>query len=138
MNLYELTKNIQSLAYLDHVNFNEAGDVYELNKRMDIKYPAFILSEDTHRYNYSEGVEYYNFNVFFVDRLTENKANELNVKNWANRACVNLVKNITEKMPGAIISTETNINTFTERFESLCAGAFANITLRVDEECVCK
>ena len=130
MTLYELTKMIEKFATLEHVNSTFVGDIYDLNHLQCIKYPAFVVTQGTHTPSFNDETLGINYSLFFVDRLLEDKSNELEVQSWAIEAVNNLVNNITENKLGYIDGT-ASVNTFTERFDSLCAGAFANINLKI-------
>lgn len=128
-NLYELTKYIETLAGAEHVNNIYEGDVYEINKNQDTKYPAFVITETQHSGNGTDTMTY-GYSLFFIDRLLEDKSNELEIKDWAKRAIENVITNISVSNTGYVKDNYT-ITTFTERFESLCAGAFSQIRVEV-------
>lgn len=84
MKLYDVISNIQRLALADpNIGFCEEGDVYELNKQMDISYPACIVTQSQHVGNLNDDTVTYAVTIFMVDRLTEDKSNKLEVQSWA-------------------------------------------------------
>lgn len=86
MKLYQITKIIEKLASLEHINSVYEGDIYELNSRQDVEYPAFVITQGQHINNYNDSNFTINYNVFFVDRLLDDKSNELEIQNWATEA----------------------------------------------------
>ncbi len=109
------------------------GDIYELNHYQDIKYPAFCATQGQH----SEAGDwrYYQFNLFYVDRLTSTHGNSQEIQSEAIDALSRIIRNITSYG----IETEGTVtyDVFTERFDSECAGAYATVTFgtMVDDIC---
>lgn len=130
MTLYELTKLIEKFATLEHVNSTFVGDIYDLNHLQNIEYPAFVITQGSHSQSFNDETMNINYSLFFVDRLLEDKSNELEVQSWAVEAVNNLVNNITEQKIG-YVEGAGSVTTFTERFDSLCAGAYATINLKM-------
>lgn len=131
MNLYEITQKIVDIASIAHVNSYFVGDIYDLNTRQDITYPAFVITQGQHRTDYKTDTRIINYNLFLVDRLLEDKSNELEIQDWAERNINRIVNLITEAKLG-YVNQESTVTTFTERFDSLCAGAFGSINITTD------
>ena len=135
MNLYNLLSTIKDLSAFEMVNSAFIGDVYEVNSRQDVEYPICVLTEGTHVGNTEEDTEIYNISLFLIDRLTEDESNELDIKSWANEGVKDIINRIEETNVG-IVHNGWQINTFTQRFESLCAGAYATIQIETSgNEC---
>lgn len=132
MTLLEIIKHIQDIAKVNHTNSSFVGDIYELNQRQDIEYPAFVVTQGTHQTNNEEDLDIYNLNLFYVDRLLEDKSNELDVQDWAYNGLSSIIDALEVGNIG-FQYTASSINTFTERFDSLCAGAFANLQIQVEK-----
>lgn len=129
MNLYEITKNIEKLASAEHVSSIYEGDIYDLNKQQDIRYPVFVITQQSHAGSTNDKIKI-GYNLFFVDRLLEDKSNQLEIQDWAIRATENVIEGITAANLG-YVSDNYTINTFTERFDSLCAGAVCQMQVNV-------
>ena len=135
MNLYNLLITIKDLSAFEMVNSAFIGDVYEVNSRQDVEYPICVLTEGTHVGNTEEDTEVYNISLFLIDRLTEDESNELDIKSWANEGIKDIINRIEETNVG-IVQNGWQITTFTQRFESLCAGAYATIQIETSgNEC---
>ena len=135
MNLYNLLSTIKDLSAFEMVNSAFIGDVYEVNSRQDVEYPICVLTEGTHVGNTEEDTEVYNISLFLIDRLTEDESNELDIKSWANEGIKDIINRIEETNVG-IVQNGWQITTFTQRFESLCAGAYATIQIETSgNEC---
>lgn len=132
MTLYSLIKNIEALAQAQpNISFVGTGDIYELNKTPDISYPAVVISQTSHNKSSLNEYETYGLNIFAVDRLTSASENRLDIQSWADMLLKTLITLIEENNLGIIID-DVVIYPFTERFESLCAGAYATIRIRID------
>ena len=133
-NLYNLIKNIKSLAKSEpNIRFAEEGDVYVLNNQQDIDYPAFILTQGEHSGNFDDETQTFGFSLFAVDRLVSDQSNKVDVQNWA----INFIERLINKIESCglgQINSDYRIETFTERFNSLCAGAFVQLNIQVNSE----
>ncbi len=109
------------------------GDIYELNHYQNVKYPAFCATQLQH----SEAGDwrYYQFNLFYVDRLTSNHGNAREIQSEAVDALSTIVRNITKY--GVELNGSVLYDTFTERFDSECAGAYATVTFAAMVDDIC-
>lgn len=137
MTLYKLVQDVCNLGKSSpNVNFVSQGDIYQLNHNQDVEYPAFIVTQGTHTgSDYDE--EQFTLTLFAVDRLVSDKSNEIDVQSWANGVLMDIIKKIEEFSIG-IVQSGFKVQTFTEKFDSLCAGAYATIAVNVDNmDCDC-
>ena len=133
MTLRETTDILKEFcANEPNVGYVGVGDVYELNANQDVRYPAMVITQQTHSLIIDEEWYRFHFVLFYIDRLTEDKSNENQVQSIAISVLKNLVNNLEEM--GIFTSYDYTFNTFTERFESLCAGAYCDIQLNVPVE----
>ena len=137
MTLYKLVQDICNLGKAQpNVNFVTQGDIYQLNHNQDVDYPAFVVTQGTHTgSDYDE--EQFTLTLFAVDRLVSDKSNEIDVQSWANGVLLSVIKNIGDFFIGTVQSG-FKIQTFTEKFDSLCAGAYVTLAINVDiNDCDC-
>lgn len=128
MNLKSVIEKIKEKASnIPNIGFISTSDIYDLNNS-DINYPAFVLTQNTHNLNLIEGFMTYSFNLFYVDRLTESKDNEIDLNSIAMS---NLGGIILQLYDEGIMTNEATFVSFTERFQSLCSGAYASINFNV-------
>lgn len=133
MTLRETTDILKEFcANEPNVGYVGVGDVYELNANQDVRYPAMVITQQTHTMVIDEEWYRFHFILFYIDRLTEDKSNENQVQSIAISVLKNLVNNLEEM--GVFAQYDYTFNTFTERFESLCAGAYCDIQLNVPVE----
>lgn len=136
MKLYSLLKNIKDISAAEMVNQVFIGDVYEVNTQQDIEYPISVITEGTHTGNTENDTEVYGITIFLIDRLLDDKSNENEVKSWANEGLKDMIDRIEEVGIG-IVYDNYQIVTFTNRFEALCAGAYATLQIEVPNDGCC-
>ena len=137
MTLYKLVQDVCNLGKAEpNIRFVSQGDIYQLNHNQDIDYPAFIVTQGTHTgSDYDE--EQFTLTLFAVDRLVSDKSNEIDVQSWANDVLMDVIRKIEEFYIGTV-QPGFKIQTFTEKFYSLCAGAYATITVTIENnDCDC-
>lgn len=134
-NLQSLVEKIKQVAQsVPSINTVSTENVYDaMNGNRQVKYASFIISQGTHRY--LENQTWYNFNLIYIDRLVDNlESNKIEVQSTA----IEVLKNIIKEVCGEedIDRTEVALDTFTERWNDLTAGAFANVSFVVmDDDC---
>lgn len=71
----------------------------------------------------------YNFNIFYVDRLLEDKSNQLDIQSAAIDSLREVVMNVSNDF---IECKSATFTTFNERFNDSCAGAYVSVSFVVD------
>lgn len=113
----------------------ETGDIYDLNKECYTNlYSAFCVQQNTH--SISEDFTTFSFTLFYVDRLTLDKSNKLEIQSTACEFFQNLIKTIMQKFEN-LDWTNGEVTTFTERFSAECAGAFMTCTITTKNQSIC-
>lgn len=115
------------------VNMVVRQDVYKLNSCPAARYGAFAWTQEQHREAVDDYGPTFTFALFYVDRLTEDGSNMIDVQSTA----VELLRNVIRTLAGTLEVTSWTYDTFTQRFADLCAGAFARVTIRVPAGTVC-
>lgn len=129
MTLKEIVTELNSIA-IRQPNVHKfiiSGDIYELNDT-DVEYAAFCATQQ----NVSENDSFrtYNFNLFYVDRLDDSKDNLIDVQSHAIEVLDNIVNTFIDNHFEVEI-TSKSFTTFTQRFLSLCAGAYCTINISI-------
>ena len=110
------------------------NDVYKLNTAPSVNYGAFAWTQGTHSGSIESWGTAFRFSLFYVDRLTEDGSNQIEVQ---STACA-VLDNILRKLASEGLEVEAwTINTFNEKFADMCAGAFAQVLVRVPKDTVC-
>lgn len=138
MTLLETVKLIEYIASRQP-NINtvvETDDIYELNTdNYQVRYSAFCLQQQRHVSNI-EGFTTFNFNAYYVDRLTEDKSNKIEIQSTG----ITLLQNIINILNDRIWISDVTVSefvTFTERFTAECAGVYCTISVTVPNVSLC-
>lgn len=113
----------------------ESGDIFDLNKdEYQQKYSAFCVTQNTH--TVGEEFTTYSFTLFYVDRLTLDKSNKLEIQSTAVQFFGNLIKTIMQKFD-RLNWTNGDVTPFTEKFSAECAGAYMTCSITTPNNSLC-
>ena len=135
MKLKEIILTIKDFSLNYHnVNSFYDGDIYDnLNGTQQVDYTSVVVTQAPHNFYFQDEYMMLNFNVFYVDRLTSNGDNRLDIQSAACDFFYRLIEFMEDK---AMIVQDYQITTFQEKFSDLCAGAYLTFSVRVDlNEC---
>lgn len=127
-----INKIIEIADAYPNVNYTHVGNVYDINHNQDVEFSAFVLTQQQHQILQQEQKVKYQFNLFYVDRLTSDESNRLDVQT-SGFQCINYIVNALEEY--GILTDNYVIHTFNERFNEYCSGVYATvyISLPVDD-----
>ena len=129
MKLRQLYDKIVSLSKMSDPNVGDCfyGDVYQLNHIQTVKYPSVVVTNSNHNGSMDDYYFEYRLNIFYIDRLTDNQENKIDIHSAAITFLNTLVKELDEDL----IIRNYEINCFNERFNDMCAGAYVTLYLRL-------
>ena len=113
-----LDPNIEYVVY---------GDVYELNHIQNVTYPAVVVTVGQHTSNLDNYNFNYRLNIFYVDRLTDDKENKIDVH--AN--AIIFINSLLKALDDEYIISDYEIFNFNERFNDVCAGAYVSCRIQM-------
>ena len=125
MNLLQTIRTIEEVAK-GIPNVHTVVSAFEDLNREDTVYSAVIIQQQSHTHN--DDWFQYNFYIGAADRLVEDGSNELSVQSTAMNTIHSIVRALRNILPSAEISY-SNTNVFTQRFISLCAGAYETVSI---------
>ena len=136
-----LKKLISSLvniaAFQPNIQTIFLNDVFKLNNHPDIEYSAFCITQDTHQdLSFDESYVTFNLILYYIDRLTVTKDNDLDVQSAGIDVLQNILRVLEEEQ--ACIISSVSYNTFDQRFKDECAGAFARVSIRWPKGNICE
>lgn len=126
--IIKIIKNI-SLALPDVQSFY-TGDVYEVNADQSVKYSSVVLTNQEHSFDNINDKFQYNFILFYIDRLTDDENNRTDVHTAAVSALKAIVRHLEDY---DVIINDFKFNLFRERFNDSCAGAYASLSVEVED-----
>lgn len=124
MTLLELYNYIKRIAGKEANINTTVDDFYDLNTE-DVKYSAFVIQQREH----SKDTEWMNYSFYFgyVDRLTEDKSNEIEIQSTA----IEILSNIINRIYKDFDISYGSVVPFTQRFTAECSGAYIAVTIPV-------
>lgn len=134
MNLAQLVERLKGVALAQpSIRTVVENDVFRLNAMASVKYGVFAFTQGQHRANLDTGVTTFVFSIFYVDRLTEDASNEVEVQSVGIETLTNIIQTLADEFGVA----PWTINTFNQRFADLCAGAYATVAVDVPFDYTC-
>jgi len=134
MSLYKIINTLLTIGKKQpNILYSGEGDIYEaLNGHQDVQYPVFFITQKEHTEN--GDIINYGLNLFVIDRETADKSNKLQVQSNAMDVLGNIIRSakLNFDISGVIY------HTFEERFDSVCAGAFAELIVEDTQETNCE
>ena len=135
MTLLELIRTIEDVAAMQpSVSMIIENDVLRLNSYTDARYGVFCWTQGRHRADISEDFMRYAFTFFYIDRLRNDKTNQVE----AQSVGIQTIQNILRELQARGVDPETyEFTTFNQRFADECAGVFCSVILVVENGDAC-
>lgn len=135
MTLIETVRLIERVAAgQPAVNMIVRNDIFRLNSFSDARYGVFAWTQGRHSGSVDGALQTFSFTFFYVDRLTEDKGNELEVQSVG----IDTLGNVLHLLADAgVIVEDFTVTTFNQRFLDECAGAFCSVSLQVPADGPC-
>ncbi len=130
MTLTEIVKTLLDIAKNQpNINYVGEGDIYNLNSTPNVDYSVVYITQGTH--NLDKDTVTYSFYLYYIDRLTGNNDNTLNIQSTGIRMLGNIINIFNEVVDEAEIVYDIQFQPFTHRFADDCAGVYATIQIEV-------
>lgn len=135
MTLLEVIRTIEDAAAMQPtVAMIVENDVFRLNSYADARYGVFAWTQGRHRADISEDFMRYSFTFFYVDRLRNDIANQVEVQSVG----IDTMQNILRTLRDRGVDPETyELQTFNQRFADECAGVYCSVVLLVENGASC-
>ena len=135
MTLSDVIKIMEARASLyPDVNMIVRNDVFRINKAPDRKYGIFAWTQQEHSTSMENDLMSYRFWLFYVDRLMENRRNEIEIQSVGIKTLDSLIRDVAQF---DIIADGWSFNTFNQRFVDECAGVWCNVAFNVPISSLC-
>lgn len=130
MTLQETIKTIEVIASSQpSINMVVENDVFRLNLKPDARYGAFAWVQGQHSASVDKSLMTFSFTLFYVDRLKEDRSNQLEVQSVGIRTLDNMIRSLDSL--GIYVSNDYTFQPFNQRFLDECAGVFCNVSMDV-------
>ena len=135
MNLLQVIRAIERVAAQQPaVGSIVRNDIFRLNACPSVKYGVFAWLQGEHRTQPDGDFTEFNFTLFYVDRLTFDKKNEVQIQSVGIETLENILLALEAR---GIFAQEHTFRTFNQRFADECAGVFCNVILEVPKNALC-
>ena len=135
--LIEFIRMIEKIAKSQpNINLIVENDVYRLNTLKDAGYTVFAWQQRQHQEETDFWI--YTFQLFYIDRLTQDGSNELEAQSMGMEVLSNIIGTIIEYGDGDIeLYGIPTYQPFTQKFKDETAGVYATVSFRVPKNCIC-
>lgn len=134
--LYSVIKTLESIA-LRQPNIRSAGenDLYNfMNGNPEIQYGVFYITQGQHKS--TDEWDYWSLNLFVIDRITDNRENELRVESTAKQILDNIVETFCGQYSAEVVG-ERVYQPFVESFKDRCAGIVLTLRIMMPKDIIC-
>ena len=111
------------------------NDIFRLNALPDAKYSVFGWTQMQHSSNLETAFYTYRFTFFYIDRLTADQSNELEIQSVGIQVLDNVLRMLADK--GVETEGDWQFTTFNQRFVDECAGVYCSVGLSVPVNGMC-
>jgi hypothetical protein len=136
MNLSQTIRAIEKAAAMQpNVRTIVRNDVFRLNAQPDVRYGVVAWLQGEHATSADSQLVKYQFTLFYVDRLTEDKGNEVQIQSVGIETLENILRTLQDV--GLFPAADYYFRTFNQRFNDECAGAFCTVRLETTKNDLC-
>ena len=136
MTLLELIKAMEVVASKQpSVKMVVENDIFRLNALADARYGVFAFVQGQHSTSIDSNVITYAFTLFYVDRLKNDRSNQIEIQSVGIQTLDNIIRTMDEM--GIYSETSYSFQVFNQRFVDECAGVFCNVSFSVPVDSVC-
>lgn len=111
------------------------NDIFRLNGRADANYGVFGWTQGIHRGSLDDDLRTYVLTLFFIDRMTEDRKNQLAIQSIGIEVLDNILRSIADNEEIGV--SDHTFTTFNQRFVDECAGVYCNVELTAPIDSVC-
>lgn len=111
------------------------NDIFRLNARADARYGVFAFVQGEHSTAIDTNVITYAFTLFYVDRLKNDRSNQIEIQSTGIQTLDNILRTMDEA--GIYAETGYSFQVFNQRFVDDCAGVMCRVSLSVPLTGIC-
>ena len=136
MTLSELIRTMEVIASKQpSINMVVENDIFRLNAKADARYGVFAFVQGEHSSAIDTNVITYAFTLFYVDRLKNDRSNQIEIQSVGIQTLDNIIRTLDEM--GIYSETIYSFQVFNQRFVDDCAGVMCRVSLSVPVNSVC-
>lgn len=135
MTLTQAIKTIELVAsHQPSINMIVENDVFRINQSPELRYGVFAWVQGQHSGTADGNTHRLQFTFFYVDRLTADKGNEVEIQSVGMQTIENIARQLNDL--GMYIDSYT-FQPFNQRFTDECAGVFSTMAIDVPVGSLC-
>jgi hypothetical protein len=136
MTLQQVIKAFEVVASQQpSVNMIVQNDIFRLNSKSNARYGVFGWTQGQHSTSADSSMFTYSFVFFYVDRLKNDRSNEIEVQSVGIQTLDNILRKLEDF--DIFVGSSYSFQTFNQRFLDECAGVFCNVSLQVPVSSIC-
>ncbi len=136
MTLLETINAIEQVARQQPaINMIIRNDIFRLSAVPSARYGVFAWLQKEHVTSIGSSIITYSFTFFYVDRLTEDRSNQVEIQSVGIQTLDNIIRKLDDL--GICSEQSYNFQAFNQRFMDECAGVFCDVALSVPVASVC-
>lgn len=136
MTLLETIKTMEVIASRQpSIKMIVENDIFRLNARADARYGVFAFVQGEHSTAIDTNVITYAFTLFYVDRLKNDRSNQIEIQSTGIQTLDNILRTMDEA--GIYVETGYSFQVFNQRFVDDCAGVMCRVSLSVPLTGIC-
>lgn len=136
MTLKQVIKAIEIIAsHQPSVNMIIQNDIFRLNACPSARYGVFGWTQGTHSSTIDNHFVDYQFTFFYVDRLTSDKSNQIEIQSVGMETLDNIIRDLYDR--GLYNDSRYTMQTFNQKFTDECAGALCTLTISAPVGSLC-
>lgn len=136
MTLLETIKAMEVIASRQpSIKMIVENDIFRLNTRADARYGVFAFVQGEHSTAIDTNVITYAFTLFYVDRLKNDRSNQIEIQSTGIQTLDNILRTMDEA--GIYAETGYSFQVFNQRFVDDCAGVMCRVSLSVPLTGIC-
>jgi hypothetical protein len=137
MTLYELVRKIERIASAQPtVNMIVENDIDKLNSVADAQYGIFAFVQGQHSSRANSDWVTYSLTLYYVDRLTEDGSNLLEVQSVGVQTLDNIVKDLAQSESQVVVENYS-FQPFLHSFADNCAGVYMTVSIQTLRNTLC-
>ena len=137
MTLYELVRKIERIASAQPtIRMIVENDIDKLNAVSEAQYGVFSFVQGQHSTTAQSDWVTYSLTLYYIDRLTEDDSNLLEVQSVGVQTLDNIVRNLTQTEPQIMVGNYS-FQPFLHSFADKCAGVYMTVSIQVLRDSLC-
>ena len=130
MTLYELVRKIERIASAQpSINMIVENDIDKLNAVGEAQYGVFAFVQGQHSTSANSDWMTYSLTLYYIDRLTEDDSNLLEVQSVGVQTLDNIVRILAQDDPHISVGNYT-FQPFSHSFTDECAGVYITVSIQ--------